>query len=214
MGKSFKHMILAVSAFVFLSGCAFYPVVQVAGGVWTGYDAVQLADEYLPRTSIKGGEHSYEQDKVLQRRLRERLQMNGMSVSAHVIGADAYMVGQVKDQQHADYAIDTAATVGGIKTIVCKFYPQDTPQQAGEDLRLQTELNLRLSAIKRLKTMDLRVEVIQNEAILIGKASTPGQKSEAVAVASEVAGIKDVVNYIKLPDLPENNVSPNTVASK
>ncbi|BCS90125.1 BON domain-containing protein [Pseudodesulfovibrio sediminis] len=212
MGNISSHTISAVLAIALLGGCALYPAVQVAGSVWTGYDTVVLADEYLPRYSVEGGQRTYAQDKIMERRLRERLRMNNIPVSAHIIDGNAYLIGSLKDRAHADYAIDTASSVSGVRAITCKFYPPNSPNQAGNDLRLQTELNIRLEKIEHLQCLDLRVEVIQSDAILIGKADTYAQQAEAVAVATEVVGINDVVDYIHVAAPPDQPTTTDTLA--
>ncbi|OIQ51086.1 BON domain protein [Pseudodesulfovibrio hydrargyri] len=120
---------LAVILCALLAGCAVYPAVQVAGGAMTGYDAMVSADKLLPRNSVDGGCLDVVHDAQLQRRLRERLALNDLHLSAHVIDAKAYLVGQVASRSRADYAIRTAATVEGIRTITCKFFPAPRPNR-------------------------------------------------------------------------------------
>lgn len=214
MTRNMLHVILAVAITAILAGCAVYPAVQVAGHAMTGYDAVNLADEYLPRKSVQGGERCINSDRVLQRRLRERLLLNHITVSAHVINANAYLVGSVMGRTQADAAIDTAATVKGLRTITCKFYHAPTAEQTGEAIELHAELTGRLERIKRLEGADLRIEVIGTNAVLIGCTDTYGQKSEALAVASEIGGITDIVDYITVKEkLPDEQAEGEEVAS-
>ncbi|WP_319542647.1 BON domain-containing protein [uncultured Pseudodesulfovibrio sp.] len=195
MGKKVTHILLAL-LITSSAGCAVYPAVQIAGGAMTGYDAAMLADEYIPREHVEGGGLSVNQDKMLQRRLRERLELNGMTVSAHVIDAKAYLIGQIADRSRADYAIKTASTVQGIKTITCKFYPPTTRREARKDQRIHAELSEQLQKTLRLRGADLRVEVIRSQAIIIGKAQNYSQKTAAVAIASEIGDITQVIDYI------------------
>nr|WP_287412971.1 BON domain-containing protein [Pseudodesulfovibrio sp.] len=199
MGKKILHILFAL-LLASTTGCAVYPAVQVAGGAMTGYDAAMLADEYIPRSHVEGGGLTANQDKMLQRRLRERLQLNGMTVSAHVIDAKAYLVGQISDRARADYAIKTASTVQGIKTITCKFYPLTTRREARKDQRLHAELAEQFKKTLRLRGADLRVEVIQSQAILLGKAQNYSQKTAAVAIASELGDITQVIDYIAVKE--------------
>lgn len=183
-----------------LSGCAVYPAVQVAGGAMTGYDAVILADEYLPKDKIQGGELQCDTDKMLERRLRERLKINGMTtITAHVIDQHAYLVGEVPDQNHAKYAIDTAKTVQGLRLITIKLFPPTTARQTQSDSHLLARIKQNLTASKRFEQSDLRVEVIQGHAILIGQTPDYSGKSAAMAIASEVGGVTQVVDYITVP---------------
>ena len=193
------HILLALALTALLSGCAAYPVVQVAGGAMTGYDAVVLADDYIPRQSVGGGSLCANQDRMLQRRLRERLKLHGIrTVSAHVIDSNAYMVGQITDRSRADEAVQVARSVSGLRTITVKFFPITPEGRNQHDMALLKELSDRLAGTERLKRADLRVEVIQGNAILIGRADDYAQKTEAVAIAHEVGGVQEVVDYISV----------------
>ena len=212
------HLAFAALAAALLAGCAIYPVVQVAGGAMTGYDAAVLADDYLPRNNVEGGSLCVVQDNQLQRRLRERLSLNGVALSAHVIDGNAYLVGQVHGRKQADYAVKTAATVQGIKTITCKFYPastaRDSARDAARDELLIRELTDRIGQTKRLQGCDLRVLVVRTNAILIGRANDFGQKTAAVAIASEIGGISNVTDYIRVTPPSESPDQEAEVASK
>jgi osmotically-inducible protein OsmY len=210
--------LLAVLLSALLSGCALYPAVQVAGGAMTGYDAMVTADKYLPRDSVEGGSLCIARDAQIERRLRERLELNKLHLSAHVIEGKAYLVGQVKSRNQADYAIRTAATVEGIKTITCKFYPVPPAKQAARDAArdqlLFKELSDRFGETKRLQGTDLRVEVIRSHAILIGRTKDYSQKTAALAIAEEVNGLADVVDYISVEAPKDTPVTEGSVAAK
>ena len=194
-----RHILFALALTALLSGCAVYPAVQVAGGAMTGYDAVVIADDYIPRQSVNGGSKCADQDLMLQRRLRERLKLNGINtVSAHVIDSNAYMVGQMTDRQRADNAVRVAKSVTGLRTITVKFFPISPQGRSQLDMLLLKELSERLARTERLRRADLRVEVIQGNAILIGRADDYTQKTEAVAIAHEVGGVREVVDYISV----------------
>jgi osmotically-inducible protein OsmY len=210
---------LAVLLSALLAGCALYPAVQVAGGAMTGYDAAVMADEYLPRDNVDGGSLHIVRDVQVERRLRERLELNGIHISAHVFGGRAYLVGQMQSRNQADYAIRTAATVEGVKIITCKFYPaapsRTAARDAARDELLLKELRGRLTETRRLEGADLRVEVIRSHAVLIGNAKDYHQKTAALAIASEVNGLSDVVDYITVP-APAEQPTPDkdSVAGK
>jgi osmotically-inducible protein OsmY len=199
--------LLAVLLSALLSGCALYPAVQVAGGAMTGYDAMVTADKYLPRDSVEGGSLCIVRDAQMERRLRERLELNDIHLSAHVIDAKAYLVGQMKTRNQADYAIRTAATVEGVKSITCKFYPfppaREAARDAARDELLVKELSERFGKTKRLEGTDLRVEVVRSHAILIGRTKDYSQKTAALAIAEEVNGLAEVVDYISV-EAPED----------
>jgi osmotically-inducible protein OsmY len=211
---------LAILLSALLAGCALYPAVQVAGGAMTGYDAMVSADKYLPRNSVEGGGLDVVRDAQMERRLRERLALNDLHLSAHVIESKAYLVGQVKSRNQADYAIRTAATVEGIKTITCKFYPVQSAGQASRDAArdelLFNQLSKRFAETKRLEGTDLRIEIIRSHAVLVGRTRDYSQKTAALAIAEEVNGLTDVIDYISVEAPKDTPVtgSGGSVASK
>ncbi|MDD3312464.1 BON domain-containing protein [Pseudodesulfovibrio sp.] len=183
-----------------LSGCALYPAVQVAGGAMTGYDAVVMADDYIPRQSVDGGSLHAVHDRTLERRLRERLALNGLGdITAHVIDSNAYLLGCMATRSRADNAVKTAVSVTGLRTVTVKFYPLPSEDQRLDDQALTHTLTARLAETDRLKRADLRVQVIEGNAIIVGRADDYSQKTAAIAIAHEIGGIRDVVDYIRVP---------------
>jgi len=193
-------MLPALILCALLCGCAVYPAVQVAGGAMTGYDAAVMADDFIPRKSVDGGTLCADQDRMLERRLRERLAMNGLAaISAHVINQNAYLVGYTATRKTGDQAVKTARSVSGLRTVTVKFYPLPTQAQSKSDLQLTRALTKRLAGTQRLKRADLRVSVIEGNAILVGRAEDYSQKTAALAIAHEMGGIRTVVDYIAVP---------------
>lgn len=190
---------------LFVAGCAVYPAVQVAGGASTGYSAVHWADEYLPRESIPGGEYRGDLDKMLQRRLRERLMMKGYTgVSAHVVAFNAYMVGRVPTRKCAQTVMEIGKSVEGLRSVTGKFFPLGSPAQSEEDMELLQSVSTMLVSSDRLTDLKVKVEVFQGTVILIGITADPEQKSAAANMPYEIAGVDKVVDYIvlKLPEAP------------
>jgi osmotically-inducible protein OsmY len=217
MVRKVLHTLLLLATTAILVGCAVYPAVQVAGHAMTGYDAAVLVDDYLPRKNIEGGEQcALDLDRMLERRLRERLRLNcRQPVAAHVIDANAYLVGSVRNRAQADYAIRTAATVQGLKTITCKFYHAPTTDQTLEGATLHEELVSRLKETGWLESVDLRVETVGTNAVFIGKTEDYRQKTQALAIASEVNGLTEIIDYISVKaPLPEQPRDGDKLAAK
>jgi osmotically-inducible protein OsmY len=214
MKRNLFHIVLAVGLSMSLAGCAVYPAVQVAGGAMTGYDAVVFADQHIPRESVQGGQIQCDSDRMLERRLRERLRLGGVqTISAHVIGGHAYLVGQADSRAQADRALGTARALEGVRLITCKFYPRLSPREAQSDASLLRTVSQKLAATKRLENADLRIEVIGGTAILIGSTSDHSQKTAALAIAGEVWGVRDVVDYIAVEPAAQAGTGTSRVAS-
>lgn len=213
MKRNLLHIVLAAGLGMALAGCAVYPAVQVAGGAMTGYDAVVFADANLPKESVEGGQIQCDSDRMLERRLRERLRLAGVhTVSAHVINGHAYLVGQTDSRAQADQALGTARSLEGVRLITCKFYPRLTAREAQSDAALLRTVSQKLAATKRLENADLRIEVIRGTAILIGSTSDHSQKTAALAIAGEVWGVRDVVDYIAVAPAAQAGAGATRVA--
>lgn len=211
------HTLIALAAAAILAGCAVVPAVQMAGHALTGYDAAILANDYLPRKDIEGGgQCSLDRDRMLERRLRERLRrQRPQAVAAHVIDSNAYLVGPVRSRAEADRAIKTAATVQGLNTITCKFYHAPTIDQAREGATLHDELVSRLKETGWLENVDLRIEIVGTNAVFIGKTQDYRQKAQALAIASEVNGLNEIIDYISVKaPLPVHPRDGDKLASK
>ena len=194
------RIVLCITAFGLFAGCAAYPVVQVAGGAMTGYDAVMLADEHLPRNAVQGGSLTADMDRMLERRLRERLRMQSLHrVQAHVVDARAYLVGHLDNRHQANQALDIAKNVQGLTAVTVKFHPTPDHDRQQADAALLAQLNADLREAGCLDDSQLRTAVLDGAAVLMGRACNYRQKTAAVAVAHEIGGITNVVDYITVP---------------
>nr|WP_242653060.1 BON domain-containing protein [Pseudodesulfovibrio hydrargyri] len=72
----------------------------------------------------------------------------------------------------------------------------------------------RFGRTKRLNGTDLRVEVFRSHAILIGRTKDFSQKTAALAIAEEVNGLADVVDYISVEAPEAAPVTEGSVAVK
>lgn len=198
------HRTLALVALIaLLSGCAIYPAVQIAGAAMTGYDAVHLADDHLPRDGVGAGGRGVGGDIMLERRLRERLALNGLtSVSANVIDGQAYLVGRLPGRAEADRTVKVASQVQGLTTINCKFFPIPDNQRAAKDTAILSDLGKRIGGRDDLSNAVLRLDVISGNAVIVGKAWTFDQKNAILKLASSTGGVLNVVDYMVVENQP------------
>ena len=207
--KTRLHRLLAAIALIaLLSGCALYPAVQIAGAAMTGYDAVHLADDHLPRDSVGAQGRGVGNDVMLERRLRERLTLNGLSsVSANVINSQAYLVGRLPGRTEADKTVKVASQVQGLTTINCRFFPVPDKRRAALDTGILTDLGKRLEGRDDLKNAGLRLDVISGNAVIVGKAWTFDQKNAILKLASSTNGVLNVVDYVVVENQPKATVN-------
>lgn len=197
---------------VMLPACAAYPVVQVAGGAMTAYDAVIWAEGNIPADSIDPNCRYALPDKVLERRLNERLQLNAIrSARGYVFDGHAYLVGSFATRSAADHAVNVASGVDGLQVITVKFYPadHDTP---GEDIRLAQAISEEFSRTGAVGTSRIRAAVVAGNAIVMGVAKTPADKLAALNVVRNTQGIAEVVDYVKITQ-PETAPADRKVCS-
>jgi len=199
-----RRILALVALIALLAGCAIYPAVQIAGAAMTGYDAVHLADDHLPRDGVSNDGRGVGGDVMLERRLRERLALNGLTtVSANVINGQAYLVGRLPGRAEADKTVKVASQVKGLTAINCKFFPTPDQKRAAMDAAILADLGNRFGERKDLENSILRLDVISGNAVVVGKAWTFDQKNAIMKLASSTRGVLNVVDYVSVKNQPK-----------
>lgn len=195
--------LLALLTACILTACAA-PALQVAGMGKTGYDVAVLVDEHAPKGRVDFNSNYGCIDETLQRRIRERLRMNGyLGLTVHVYNAHGYLTGPAPDRGWADSAIRIASSVQGLKRLTCRFFPpsENTIQDRDRTRRLQSALK----PISSAKGQRVHGNVFGGTAVVTGLVRSEEDKRAALGKAHDIAGITDVVDYVRvaMPDDPD-----------
>lgn len=185
--------LLALSA----GGCATMPllaamdVMNVAETGKTGYDMA------MGLNSRKSLELDSSADAQTEARLRAALDRQGGSLKyaiPHVSQGRAYVVGTYADDQELERARTAMGSVKGVSLItLCLYRVGSGPQRRISDGEVRDNI-LRLSGIR---TREVRVHVVEGNAVLIGRVRTKAEE-EQLLESAHIAGATRIKNYVRL----------------
>jgi len=166
-------------------------VLNVAETSKTGYD---MAVGLNARKSL---EQDVSPDAQAEARLRAALDHQGGNLKyaiPHVSQGRAYVVGTYASQQELDRARKATQNIKGVREItLCLFPAGSGPARRVTDGEVRDNI-LRLSGIR---TREVRVHVVEGNAVLIGRVRTKAEESHLVESA-HVAGATRVQNHVRL----------------
>lgn len=194
--------LLLLATLLLCGGCATSPIpvlaamdlLNAAETAKTGYD---IATGLNARKSI---ESTPTRDDQAESRLRALLEAEGgllAQASPHVIGGHAYIVGEYADRAEREEAARLALGVPGIRKVTLCLFQQGGTHAANSDGEMR-DMIIRLSGVR---TREVRVRVVQGNAVLLGYVRTQAERDTLVASARS-AGAVSVQNHLSLAQAP------------
>jgi osmotically-inducible protein OsmY len=180
-------------------GCAAMPflavgdVLSVAEAGKTGLD---MAAGVNSRQSLS---QDISPDAQAEARLRARLQAQGgllARATPHVTQGHAYVVGTYANPKELERARIATRGVKGVREITLCLFPvgSGSAQQTGvTDGELRDNI-LRMSGVR---TREVRVQVVEGNAVLLGSVRTTAERDHLTDCA-HFAGASSVRNYVLL----------------
>lgn len=185
--------LLALSA----GGCATMPllaamdVMNVAETGKTGYDMA------MGLNSRKSLELDTSNDAQAEARIRAALDRQGGNLRyaiPHVTQGQGYVVGTYADDQELERARKAMSSIKGVSQItLCLFRTGSGPVRRTSDGEVRDNI-LRLSGIR---TREVRVHVVEGNAVLIGRVHTKAEE-EHLLESAHIAGATRIKNYVRL----------------
>jgi len=178
-------------------GCSSLPlfaaldVMNAAEMSKTGYD---MAAGLNSRKSLEQDDGP---DAQAEARLRASLDRQGGSLKyaiPHVSQGRAYVVGTYATPQELERARKATQNVKGVREVtLCLFPAGSGPARRLSDGEVRDNI-LRLSGIR---TREVRVHVVEGNAILIGRVRTEAE-AEQLQESAHIAGATHIKNYVRL----------------
>jgi len=178
-------------------GCSSLPlfaaldVMNAAELSKTGYD---MAAGLNSRKSL---EENDSPDAQAEARLRAALEHQGGNLRyaiPHVSQGRAYVVGTYASPQELDRARKATRNVKGVREVtLCLFPAGSGPARRLADGEVRDNI-LRLSGIR---TREVRVHVVEGNAVLIGRVHTKAEE-EHLLESAHIAGATHVQNHVTL----------------
>lgn len=180
-----------------VGGCSSVPllaaldVMNAAEMGKTGYD---MAAGLNSRKNLEEDEGP---DAQAEARLRAALEHQGGSLRyaiPHVSQGRAYVVGTYASRQELERARKAARSVKGLREVtLCLFPAGSGPARRINDGEVRDTI-LRLSGIR---TREVRVHVVEGNAVLIGRVRTKAEE-ENLLESAHIAGATHVQNHVTL----------------
>lgn len=194
--------LLCLAALLASGGCAASPipvlaamdVLNAAETAKTGYDLATGLNARQPIDSLPS------RDDQAESRLRALLEAEGgllAQASPHVMEGHAYIVGAYASQDEREQAARLALGVPGIRRVTLCLFPQGRSLARNSDGELR-DMILRLSGVR---TREVRVRVVQGNAVLLGWVRTQAERDK-LAASAKSAGAVSVQNHLRLAQAP------------
>ncbi len=193
---------LLLAALTLCGGCAASPIpvlaamdlLNAAETAKTGYD---LATGLNARKPI---ESPPSRDDQAEARLRALLEAEGgllAQATPHVIEGHAYIVGVYASQADREEAAHLALGVPGIRKVTLCLFPEGRSRAGNSDGELR-DMIIRLSGVR---TREVRVRVVQGNAVLLGFVRSQAERDK-LAASARSAGAVSVQNHLRLAEGP------------
>jgi len=179
-----------------LAGCADLPVVSAAFDVFNAAETAKTGyDMAVGMGGRKMIEVKHTSDDEAENKLRALLQsQRGVLAQAtgNVIGGHAYVVGVYQSPADLVRAKQLAESVSGVRKVTLCLFPLSQSQRAGNSDGEMRDIILRLAGVR---TREVRVRVVQGNAVLLGNVKNPAEREKLLASARS-AGAVSVQNYL------------------
>ena len=179
-----------------LGGCAAWPILAVG-------DVLSMAEAGKTGLDMAAGVHSRQSlnqdtspDAQAEARLRARLQAQGgilAQATPHVTQGRGYVVGTYTDPRDLERARTATKNVKGVHEITLCLFPAGSGRQFVTDGELRDNI-LRMSGVR---TREVRVQVVEGNAVLLGSVRTSAERNR-LDDSARSAGASSVRNYVLL----------------
>lgn len=192
-----------------VSCAAVMPAMQVAGAVKTGYDIHEVV---RPEDRVDFGK-PMPTDATVEADLRQRLAQAGDFLSLHpyVIDHHVYLVGLFRDKAEAETALEVVRGTDGVCQLTGIFYLKNAQIPFDPNMDTQMALAMRQAILDSgsLQSATLRIDVLQQRAVLLGRVGTVQEKEGILAAARTTEGIAGLDDYLEVkPQRPALKAPP------
>lgn len=181
---------LAYAALLLFQGCGGDRYSTVVDAAESGLESLTMADDYRHQ-------------RHLQQVLLEEPAFAGLTLTAYVFMDHGYVVGHVNAPEQAEAVFQAAKKVEGLRSINAFLPVKRTVDTLGKvipDSTVKAQVEAALARTPGIVESRVRVEVLDNRAILLGVVSGDEEKTRAEETASATIGVKRIINWLLLPE--------------
>ncbi|MBF0588197.1 MAG: BON domain-containing protein [Magnetococcales bacterium] len=194
--QNWKKVIAGITTAAMLSGCA-----AMMGG--QGATPQQAQPEQSTGNGGISRFKSYMDDGLIATMIRmaylRSKEIRVANVNVEVSRGRVLLTGSSASSREIEEAIRVAKGVNGVRNVTSELKVQHTSAaELAEDAVISSKVKVKLLADTIVRGLSIEVETTKGVVYLIGMANTVAERDQAVAVASRVGGVREVVSYIEV----------------
>ncbi|MEO5371445.1 MAG: BON domain-containing protein [Magnetococcus sp. DMHC-1] len=188
---------------------SFFTVISMAlwlGVILEGCVPVAMLGGAAASTSMLGerrGTSDYFEDNWVAIKIRNAyLQSDKVSagnVNVSVYRGKVLLTGVAASEEEIAEAIRMAKETRGVAKVISELKVQFlSASEVAMDILISNKVKVKLLADRDVRGLDFHVETTKGIVYIMGLARTIGERDAAVKIASEVAGVNQVVSYVDI----------------
>ncbi|HJT19860.1 MAG TPA: BON domain-containing protein [Nitrospira sp.] len=160
--------------------------------------------EVSPRTIAQDDRHKIH----LHEALIAQHGLSGLTLSTYAFMSRGYVVGQVDNREQAEAVLRTARLVPGLRSVDGYLLIKESASSdsaiktAASDLALKAQIESAVALAPGVVRSRVHIEVLNGSVLLLGVVSGDQERRNAEAAAAEVNGVRDVTDWLLLPEAP------------
>ncbi len=124
--------------------------------------------------------------------------VNPLSITVATDEGEVFLLGRVSSKEERLKAERHARSIDGVWSVMNHLrVGVKTESTTYADIQLRQKIEARLLRDQDILALNLRVFTNEGEAYLLGRVRNDQERRQAVAVARETEGVREVFNYIK-----------------
>lgn len=132
----------------------------------------------------------------IKAKLMDKDRMLGLAVKVYCFVGRVTLLGQVNDEAFREFAVATAKSAQGVKSVETHWEPETDESTLTGDLEIAARLRTALVADKGLSSTQIEVEVFAGKVYLLGMVRTQQDADRAVTQAAVVPGVLNVTSLL------------------
>lgn len=132
----------------------------------------------------------------IKAKLMDRDRMKGLAVKVYCFVGHAILLGQLDDADFQEFAMGIARQADHVKSVEAHWEPPTDESTLAQDLEITARLRTALMADETVSSTQIEFEVFAGKVYLLGMVRSQQDADRAVAQASVVPGVMNVVSLL------------------
>ncbi len=132
----------------------------------------------------------------IKAKIMDRDRMKGLAVKVYCFVGHAILLGQVDDAEFQEFALAIARQADHVKSVEAHWEPPTDENTLAQDLEIVARLRTALVADETLSSTQIEFEVFAGKVYLLGMVRSQQDADRAIAQASVVPGVLNVVSLL------------------